>query len=53
MARRNVRLLRHKTEESSGKLILISHGDRDGGSQCALGCGQFLDLMSKDVRRKK
>lgn len=35
MARRNVRLLRHKTEESSGKLILISHGDRDGGSQCA------------------
>ena len=37
MARRNVRLLRHKTEESSGKLILISHGDRDGGSQCAPG----------------
>ena len=32
MARRNVRLLRHKTEESSGKLILISHGDRDTNS---------------------
>lgn len=32
MARRNVRLLRHKTEESSGKLTLDIKGGRDRGT---------------------
>lgn len=40
-------------ETSFETLPLSDHGDRDGGSKCVMGCGQFLDLMSKYVRRKK
>ena len=33
--------------------IIVFAGDRHWNSLCGWECGQFLDLMSKDVRRKK
>ena len=51
---KKIEYLEEKGKKQSLKLYLVSHGDRYGGSQCVgVGCGQFLDLMSKDVRRKK
>lgn len=50
---KKIEYLEEKGKKQSLKLYLVSHGDRYGGSQCVPGCGQFLDLMSKDVRRKK
>ena len=50
---KKIEYLEEKGKKQSLKLYLVSHGDRDGGLKCVRECGQFLDLMSKDVRRKK
>ena len=35
------------------QLLALYIGVRHSNNLVAVGCGQFLDLMSKDVRRKK